>query len=99
MEYSEFEKVILVLQASCQRVDVLSDVTDCDLFVDITGPLFDEIINLLERIFHDEEYAWISYWVFDLNYGENYMPGTVQIDGKDVPLKTIKDLYNLLKEF
>jgi hypothetical protein len=96
MNYIEFEKIMLALKASLERVDTLTNVTDCDLFLDITGPLVDQIVDLLEHIFHDEECSWVSYWLFELKCGEKYVPGMVQITGQNVPLKTIKDLWNVL---
>ena len=95
MEYEEFEKIILSVKESCDRVDKLSDVTDCDLFIDLTGPLIDQIVGILEHVFEDD-LSWISYWMFDLNFGESYAPGKVMTGGHDVPLKTIEDLWNLL---
>lgn len=96
MNYIEFEKIMLALKASLERVDTLTNVTDCDLFLDIAGPLVDQIVDLLEHIFHDEECSWVSYWLFELKCGEKYVPGMVQITGQNVPLKTIKDLWNVL---
>lgn len=95
MEYEEFEKIIVVLKDSFKRVGALSDVTDCDLFVDLTGPLVDQLVDLLAHVFEDD-LSWISYWIFDLNFGENYVPGMVMTNGHNVPLKTIEDLWNLL---
>lgn len=59
--------------------------------------LVDDVVNLLEIVFQDEETRWIDYYVFELRCGEKYKRGDVQIDGKDVPLKTIGDLWNLLQ--
>lgn len=52
-------------------------------------------MNLLKAIFHDE-LDWIDYWVYELNYGKDYQDGDVIQNGKNVPLKTIEDLYNFL---
>ena len=44
----------------------------------------------------DDKCDWISYWMWELNFGENWKPGTVTENGNDIPLKTIDDLWNLL---
>ena len=57
------------------------------------------VINLLEYIFDDEETRWISYFIFDLEYGEKYEDGMVtEEDGSIVKLATIKDLYDMLMQ-
>lgn len=96
MEFKEFEQIILNVKKSWERVGTLSDVTKCDMFVDLAGPLIDEVVDLLEYIFEDEN-SWIAYWMFDLNFGENYVPGKVLENGKEVPLKTIEDLWDILQ--
>ena len=41
---------------------------------------------------------WISYWIYELDFGKKAKKGTVQDgDGKNLPIKTISDLYNLIK--
>lgn len=56
------------------------------------------IIDLLESIFDDKS-GWISYWVFELKFGEDYQDGYVKDkDGNNISLKTADDLYDLLVE-
>ena len=46
----------------------------------------------------DDEYGYISYFMWDLDFGRKWKPGTItNPDGTDVPLGTIEDLWNLLK--
>ena len=54
-----------------------------------------EITKYLKSQFNDK-CDWISYWMWELNFGENWKPGTVTENGNDIPLKTIDDLWNLL---
>jgi len=43
-------------------------------------------------------YDWIEYWLYDLNCGKDYKKNYVtDKKGKNVPLKTLSDLYNLIK--
>lgn len=54
------------------------------------------VIDLLEFIFNDKD-QWISYWIFELDFGKDYEDGWVtQKDGAVIPLKTVEDLYDLL---
>ena len=53
-------------------------------------------VTVLEIAAGDEANGWISYWLFELNCGEDYHDGTVTENGKIVPLKTTKDLWNML---
>lgn len=56
------------------------------------------IIFLLEHIFCDKSH-WISYFIYDLDCGKGWKPGTI-IDsfGNDIKLKTVQDLWKLLQE-
>lgn len=59
--------------------------------------LVSNVTELLSFIMGDNDNDWISYWLWELNFGEDYRPGcVVDSDGKDIPLKTIDDLYDLL---
>ena len=53
------------------------------------------LLDLLEVATHDEG-RWISYWLYDLEHGEKYKPGTVRVEGKDFKLKTPEDLHKML---
>lgn len=54
------------------------------------------VIDLLEFIFNDKN-QWISYWIFELEFGKRYEDGDVKdADGSNIPLKTVEDLYDLL---
>lgn len=57
-----------------------------------------DTVNLLEMVTADED-EWISYFIFELDCGKSWKPGTVtEQDGTDIPLGTIDDLWNLLVE-
>lgn len=73
---------------------------------DFTGTLFgigyyqNLILKILEETMEDntkELDSWIGYWIYDLEYGKRYKKGFVtDKNGKNIKLKTIDDLYNLL---
>lgn len=54
------------------------------------------VTNLLSYIFCDEE-DWVGYYCWELDMGKNWKPGMITSkDGKDIPLGTVRDLYELL---
>ena len=53
--------------------------------------------RLLEHIFDDAESGWISYWIWETDYGRNINDDSVtEADGTPIPLKTPDQLYDLL---
>lgn len=53
------------------------------------------IIRLLDMSF-GETCDWVSYWVYELDFGRNYTDDSIyDLDGEPVPLKTIENLYDL----
>lgn len=60
--------------------------------------LIDNVIELLGILLNDK-YEWISYWMFELYCGSKYKDGMItDRNGENIRLKTIRDLWNLLKE-
>lgn len=55
------------------------------------------VLELLSEVCKDDE-GWIDYYVFDLNFGEKYQPGMVQVNGSPRALITTDDLYDIVKE-
>lgn len=55
------------------------------------------IVQVLEIAMNDTN-EWISHWLFELECGKNAKKGSVIQKGKDVPMKTISDLYNCIKK-
>ena len=63
----------------------------------ITFSRYKELIyNILRVTMNDEENDWIGYFIWGQNWGKNNKPGNVKIRGKNIPLKTVDDLYNIL---
>lgn len=60
--------------------------------------LVDYLFRLLEKLFLDGE-KWIRYWVYDLDFGKNWEPGTViDNNGTDVVLQTPQQLHDFLQK-
>jgi hypothetical protein len=58
--------------------------------------LIDAIIALLKEAVNDTD-DWIDYFVWELDFGRDYKDGCVTADGKNIPLKTVDDLWDILK--
>ena len=55
-----------------------------------------EMLHLLKIAINDDS-DWISYFVYDLEWGKKWKKGMITSrDGKDIPLKTINDVYNIM---
>ena len=60
--------------------------------------LVETSINLLAEIVNDKG-EWISYWFFELGCGKLSDDLTVEDEnGNNIPLKTIEDLWNIIKD-
>ena len=97
IDYKTFERTILDLKEMEEFYSELEKVYgkyDGEAFI-MPPPFNWSPIKLLKAIFHDEE-DWIDYWVYELDYGKDYQDGDVIQNGKNIPLKTIEDLYNFL---
>lgn len=101
IEYKKFEKYMLELKI------LIDDEQELDSafkkFSPEWGGFSNEkaiILNLeLIKELVKDKYGDIDYFIFELEWGKNWYVGCVTSeDGKDIPMATIKDLYNLLKE-
>ncbi len=54
------------------------------------------IVNTLAIAVGDKD-KWIDYWIWELDWGKNAKKDSVQVQGNPVPIKTMSDLYNLIK--
>jgi len=53
------------------------------------------VVRVLEIAMNDK-YQWISYWLYDCNYGKNSLSAKDK-HGKNIPLKTLSNLYDCIK--
>jgi hypothetical protein len=104
MEFWEFEKYINEIKqfyALRDGIDSVCHQYGRKLDAEISFPdLTYSIVNLLEKIMDDEKSSWIDYWIYELNFGEDYIEGCVtDLDGKVIPLKTTRELYDFLIQY
>lgn len=55
----------------------------------------DAMLALLKECSSDV-YGWIDYFVWELDFGRKYTEGCVTENGKNVPLRTVDDLWNII---
>lgn len=60
--------------------------------------ILNQLIKLL-KVSVGEDYGWIDYFIFDLNFGRDYDQSKVFIAGKPLKLKTPEDLWTLIVGF
>ena len=56
------------------------------------------LCKMLKELTNDKS-DWIEYYCWELDFGSKYKPGSIKdVDGTNIPLKTVEDLWDMLKE-
>jgi hypothetical protein len=95
MDLEDFSNIMETVRSSFHKLYKILDVVPSSALEDLYDVLFDVILNLLEIHFDDNDY-WISYWVFDLDFGKKYKKGKVVVNEREIKLESIEDLYKVL---
>ena len=56
------------------------------------------IVDILESAFDDKECNWISYFIYDLEFGSKWRENCITMDGVDVRMSNVGELYDVLIE-
>lgn len=94
MSFAYFKECMTDVVHDYEYYDKVCDVINSDFMYENLR-CAGTVLDILAAIFEDES-DWISYYCFELDFGKRYEPGCVKKDGKNVPLATLEDLYNLL---
>jgi hypothetical protein len=55
------------------------------------------LVKILQEAFNDATAkSWIEYFMWELDFGRKYKDKTVQVQGQDYSLSSVKDLWNIL---
>ncbi len=95
MTYEEFENYVTIVKNALDTEIAMSKVIGVNYTPEYTDHLIMAVCTLLEKYFEDDT-ELISYWMWDLNFGEEFQSGMIHINGKSVEFKTIKDLWEAL---
>ena len=69
----------------------------CDMGAMMYPDCSNALVDLLEVIMDDNEDEWISYFCYELDFGNEWCEGCCTDEkGNDIPLQTIDDLWNVL---
>lgn len=101
LTYELFEKLILGIQEEYRVNDVINDAiknAGFSGYIIPGGILSSAVIETLEKLLFDTENEWISYFIYEKDFGRDYNDGDITENGKNIPLRTIQDLWNLLQE-
>lgn len=98
LAFADFENILNRVKKFWDRLTEINTVTDgCVNAWEMTnGGCIDDVLYLLQQMLGDTE-EWLSYWVYDLEWGTEYKPGCVkEADGSNIKLETMRELYDFL---
>ena len=98
--YQWFEKQMGPIVESIHWLDHLWEMNIFgDSALDDLGSVIARAENMLVSIMGDEASGWIPFWLYELDCGKDWEPGSVEDDnGNEIKLQTIQDLWNVLTE-
>lgn len=74
----------------------LKDEHHMDYFSYPSADIGMKMLDTIEMALLDNENHYISYFIHDLNFGEDWRPGAVLVDGMDFQLTSDEELWELL---
>lgn len=96
-EFTDAMTAIVEQNAEDDRISKALSSTCSDYCFYCTKHATKGLLDLLKSTMKDD-YEWIDYWLYELECGAKYRTGSITQDGKPIKLKTIADLYALLKK-
>lgn len=95
LTFEVFKRAIDQIEANEAHDDKITEALGVEGFTTIFHPTNETLVAVLVDAMQDED-TWIEYYLWELNFGKNYKPGVSSIDGIEVPLRTVEDLYAIL---
>ena len=95
----QFHMLLETMKDIDLKMDQLNDVLleTCIDSIVIFPTMKDTVLKYLKEVFHDD-YDVLYPFACEYECGQLWKEGSIMIDGKDVVLKTIDDLYDFLLE-
>ena len=99
MDYKTFEKLMKELVSLKEDEDNINNAFR-KFEPDFNGITFGRYETLVVQAIKEamnDEYDYIGYWLYEVDCGKKAKVGTVtDKDGKNIPIKTLKNLYDLI---
>lgn len=93
-----FSEMIMKVKDHANMVSGLYDSYGFDLLNSPISEIEGALLKLLREVMEDKD-DWIGYWMWELDFGKKWEPGKItSLDGTDIKLETLDDLWNLLTE-
>ena len=96
MTLEEFKEYISIIQTFTADYDKAREYINDEIMEKLYSPC-NCLIDMLTDEFMDES-DWISYWIYDLEFGDKWKEGAVTDNDVDVKMKTVEDLYAVLMD-
>lgn len=102
LEKKDFLKYMSQIETAIKFQDEMNDICkkygyfsiaeypDC---IDLSVTLLEKLMNLEPN---DEYGTDISYFIFELNFGKDWEPGSVTCDGEDIDFSSSEKLYDFI---
>ena len=95
ISYKEFEQHMLDIQHDYEYYEKVCDAVNSDFMYENLR-CAGLAIDLLAQMMEDDD-DLIGYFIFELDWGKDYEPGCLtDKNNEDIPLATLRDLYNVL---
>lgn len=97
-DFVEQLKKIIKLYKKDNNFSKAIEIWTDDTWITVGGEWLDIALKLLAQLVGDK-YETLEYWFYELERGTKWEEGKVtDTDGKDIKIKTIHDLYLLIKK-
>lgn len=96
LTFEEFESAIEVIKSYTESDEKLSDALRVDGVLTYSCEATSCISLFLAKMLNDRG-EWIDYWLWELNFGKNFVLGDVEVNGQEIDLSTARNLYDFLK--
>ena len=97
----EFKKIMTELKALAVIEDELNVVIKklCSDFNFISFGRYEQLVLDMLKIAMDDRHGWLCYFIYDMEWGSRAKKNTVTEEGKNIPIKTLDNLYDLLVSY
>jgi len=97
-QFTSFIEAIKKFHEREQKLgDMFEEFNSSWTIVEFCPEIVSSILSYLKSYFEDND-EWITYFMYELDYGTRTDLEATYVDGTSIPLSSIEDLYKLLLE-